>query len=55
MAKKDYISMRVDKAVHDHLKSMAARDHRTLSNMIYMILLNAVNTDKVALGRAGKR
>ena len=46
MAKKDHITMRVDEETHEHLKKMAFREDRPLSNMIYKILRKAVQLDK---------
>ena len=46
MAKDKYITMRVDSKVHEHLKKMAARDHRPLSNLLGMFLIKMVEKDK---------
>lgn len=45
MAKKDHITMRVDRALHNYLKLMADRESRNLSNMIYTLLLTAAKKD----------
>ena len=46
MAKMKYITMRVDEKIHEHLKEMAARDHRPLSNLLAMVLVKMVEKDK---------
>ena len=46
MAKGKYITMRVDEKIHEHLKKMAARDHRPLSNLLAMVLVKMVEKDK---------
>jgi predicted HicB family RNase H-like nuclease len=39
-------SVRVDEDIHQHLKVMAARQHRTVSNLIGVIILQAVERDR---------
>ena len=46
MANTRYVTMRLDMRVYNHLKVMAAREHRTLSNLVALILFNATEKDK---------
>ena len=49
MAKSKYVSLprsiRVDVGVHEHLQVMAERQHRTVSNLISLIIIEAVEKD----------
>jgi predicted HicB family RNase H-like nuclease len=54
MAKKDHITMRVDEELHNYLKSMAKRENRPLSNMIYTLLTKAVADDRAARYKAAR-
>ena len=38
--------VRVDEDVHERLKIMAERDHRTITNLIGVLILEAVHRDK---------
>lgn len=46
MAKTKYVTMRLEQSVYDHLKMMAAREHRTLSNLLSLIMFTTVEKDK---------
>ena len=46
MAKTKFITMRLDDKTHTSLKQMAARDHRTLTNLLHLIMMKAVAKDK---------
>ena len=46
MAKTKYVTMRVELDVHTHLKKIAEREHRTLSNLLSLIMFRAVERDK---------
>ncbi len=46
MAKTKFITMRLDGQTHSALKEMAARDHRTLTNLLHLIMMRAVDKDK---------
>ena len=39
-------SVRIDEELYDHLKLMAEREHRTISNMIEVIIYQAVERDR---------
>lgn len=42
-------AVRIDDEVHEHLMQMADRQHRSMSNLIGLILLEAVEKDKADL------
>lgn len=46
MAKTKYVTMRLEQSVYDHLKQMAEREHRTLSNLLSLIMFNTIQKDK---------
>lgn len=46
MAKSDYLTMRVEPELREELKQMAEDEHRTLTNMLTVILLRAVEQYK---------
>ncbi len=45
MAMTKFITMRLDTKTHSALKQMAARDHRTLTNLLHLIMMKAVEKD----------
>lgn len=46
MAKTKYVTMRLEPEIYQHLKDMAAREHRTLSNLLSLIMFRTVEKDK---------
>ena len=50
MAKEKHVALprvvRVDDEVHAHLKVMADRQHRTIANLIGVLIVEAVERDK---------
>ena len=46
MAKKKFITMRVDQEVHDYLSQMAERETRTITNLLTLILIQAIELDR---------
>ncbi len=47
MVKDKYVTMRVDEETQDYLKEMAARDRRSVANLLSLIIGDAVAADKV--------
>jgi hypothetical protein len=43
--KDKFITMRITTKLHSDLKKLAVKDHRTLTNQISLILLQAVERD----------
>ena len=48
MAKKKFVTMRIDQETHDYLMMMAERERRTMANLINLMLFNAIEADKRA-------
>lgn len=46
MARDKFITMRIDDKTRQALKDMAARDKRPLTNLLYLIITEAVEKDR---------
>ncbi len=55
MAKTKYVTMRLEVTVYSHLKKIAAREHRSLSNLLSLIMWQAVEKDKIDYNVGGIR
>ena len=55
MAKTKYVTMRLEEDVYSHLKEIAVREHRTLSNLLSLIMWQAVEKDKIDYNIGGVR
>lgn len=46
MSKDQYVTLRVDTPTKQYLKKMAERERRTLTNLLQVIIADAVDRDK---------